>query len=187
MVSAVNALNLPVNFIFLADHGMTKVDTASTLPLPSAVDTSKFLTTGGSSMVHLYAKDKKDILPAYNAIKKQAIDFDVYLINKTPKRWHYRKKDDVYHRNGDIVLIPKLPKVFSIMRRPVPIGHHGFDPAITDMHASFYAWGPAFKQHIKMNGFENVHVYPLIAEILGLHYDAHSIDGKLSVLQPVLK
>jgi len=54
------------------------------------------------------------------------------------------------------------------------------------MHASFYAWGPAFKQHLMIDGFENIHVYPLIAKILGLHYDANAIDGKLQVLQPIL-
>ncbi len=187
MVAALTPLQLPVNFIFVSDHGMTRVDTAATLPLPSAIDTSKFYIPYGDALVHLYAKNKADIAPTYKAIKKQAIDFDVYLINKTPKRWHYRKKDDAFDRLGDILLVPKLPKVFSISRRPVTPGKHGFDPAITDMHASFYAWGPAFKEQQQIAGFENVHVYPLIAKILGLSYDAGAIDGKLSVLQPVLK
>jgi predicted AlkP superfamily pyrophosphatase or phosphodiesterase len=187
MVAAVDSLHLPVNFIFVSDHGMTNIDTEHTLPLPSAIDTAKFYIPGGDALLHLYAKNKKDILPTYNALKKQAVDFDVYLIDKTPKRWHYRKKDDAFNRLGDILLTPKLPKVFNISHRPAIPGHHGFDPAITDMHASFYAWGPAFKQHLAISGFENVHVYPLIAKILGLNYDAHSIDGKLSVLQPVLK
>ncbi|MEO5681799.1 MAG: ectonucleotide pyrophosphatase/phosphodiesterase [Chitinophagaceae bacterium] len=186
MVEAVNTLNLPVNFIFLADHGMTNVDSKETLPLPSAVDTSKFYIPYGDALVHLYAKNKEDVRPTYKAIKKQAVDFDVYLINKTPRRWHYRKKDDLYNRAGDMILVPKLPKVFSISRRPVTPGKHGFDPALPDMRASFYAWGPAFKQHLIIGGFENVHVYPLIATILGLPY-THTIDGKLSVLKPTLK
>jgi predicted AlkP superfamily pyrophosphatase or phosphodiesterase len=187
MVTVIDSLHLPVNFIFVSDHGMTNVDTASTLPLPSAIDTAKFRVPWGDALVHLYAKNKADILPTYKAIKKQAVDFDVYLINKTPKRWHYRKKDDAFDRIGDMLLVPKLPKVFSISRRPTTPGKHGFDPAIIDMHASFYAWGPAFKQHMKIDGFENVHVYPLVAKILGLSYDSHAIDGKLSVLKPVLK
>ena len=55
------------------------------------------------------------------------------------------------------------------------------------MRASFIAWGPAFKKGITIEGFENVNVYPLIAHILGLNYDAKKIDGKLEVLKPVLK
>jgi len=187
MVSSIDSLHLPVNFIFLSDHGMTTVNTTQTIPLPSAIDTAKFYIPYGDALIQLYAKNKKDIIPTYNAIKKQAVDFDVYLIDKTPLRWHYRKKDDAFKRLGDILLVPKLPKVFNINQKPTTPGKHGFDPAIADMHASFYAWGPAFKQHIKINSFENVHVYPLIAKILGLTYDAKSIDGRLSVLQPVLK
>lgn len=186
IAAAVDSLHLPVNFIFVSDHGMTDVDTKETLPLPSAIDTAKFYIPAGDALVHLYAKNKADILPTYRAIKKQAVDFDVYLINKTPKRWHYRKKDDQFNRGGNILLVPRLPKVFSISRKPVTPGKHGFDPAITDMHASFYAWGPVFKQHVKIGGFENVHVYPLVTAILGLQY-THPIDGKLSVLQPVLR
>jgi predicted AlkP superfamily pyrophosphatase or phosphodiesterase len=187
LVAAIDSLRLPVNFIFLSDHGMTTVDTTSTLPLPSAIDTGKFVIPYGDALVHLYAKNKSDIMPTYRALKKQAVDFNVYLIDKTPKRWHYRKKDDAFDRLGDILLVPVLPKVFNFGGRHTTPGKHGFDPAITDMHASFYAWGPAFKQHLQIEGFENIHVYPLIAKILGLDFDPHTIDGRLSVLQPVLK
>ncbi|MEO6314066.1 MAG: ectonucleotide pyrophosphatase/phosphodiesterase [Chitinophagaceae bacterium] len=186
LVAAVDALQLPVNFIFLSDHGMTTIDTAVTLPLPTAVDTSKFNVPWGDALVHLYAKDKQDIKPAYQAIKKQAIDFDVYLTNKTPKRWHYRTKDDRFNRIGDLLLVPKLPKSFNISRRKISPGKHGFDPAIPDMRATFIAWGPAFKNHLEISGFENVHVYPLVAKILGLDYSEH-IDGRLKVLKNILK
>jgi predicted AlkP superfamily pyrophosphatase or phosphodiesterase len=186
MVAAVDSLHLPVNFIFVSDHGMTQVDTKETLPLPLAADTSQFFIPNGDALVHLYAKEKAYIGPAYRALREQAIDFDAWLVNKTPKRWHYRRKDDWFNRAGDIILVPRLPKVFSISRRAITPGKHGFDPAIADMHASFYAWGPAFKPHYNIKGFENVHVYPLIAEILGLPYQ-HKIDGKLKVLAAVLR
>jgi hypothetical protein len=54
------------------------------------------------------------------------------------------------------------------------------------MQATFYAWGPAFKQTYEIGGFENIHVYPLIAEILGLKIE-QKIDGKLKVLKKILK
>jgi alkaline phosphatase D len=40
---------------------------------------------------------------------------------------------------------------------------------------------------MKISGFENVNVYPLIAHILGLQFDEKQIDGKFSVLQNTLK
>jgi hypothetical protein len=55
------------------------------------------------------------------------------------------------------------------------------------MRASFRAWGPAFKSGKKINGFENIHVYPLVAKILGLTFNEKTIDGRLSVLKHTLK
>jgi hypothetical protein len=54
------------------------------------------------------------------------------------------------------------------------------------MHATFFAWGPAFRPQTKIEGFENVNVYPMITEILGLKYD-FKIDGKFKTLAPILK
>lgn len=54
------------------------------------------------------------------------------------------------------------------------------------MQATFYAWGPAFKKHLKIKSFPNVDVYPLMAEILGLPI-THAIDGKLKDLRFILQ
>lgn len=54
------------------------------------------------------------------------------------------------------------------------------------MKATFYAWGPEFKNNMVIDEFANVNVYPLVAEILGLKID-HPVDGKLKVLKEILK
>jgi predicted AlkP superfamily pyrophosphatase or phosphodiesterase len=185
LVKTVNSLGLNVSFIFLSDHGMMTVDNEHPLSLPDAVDTTKFLVLPGTTLLHLYAKNKEDIAPAYEALKKEAKDYDVYLATKMPKQWHYSKKDDKFDRTGDIILVPHPPKVFGITKGHIPIGEHGFDPAISEMHATFYAWGPAFKNHQTINGFENINVYPLIAKILGLKI-SDKIDGKLKVLKEII-
>jgi len=186
LVKTVDSLHLNVNFIFLSDHGMTSIDTVATLSLPASIDTNKFTVLPALSLLHLYAKDTNDVQPTYKALKKEAHDYDVYLTTNTPAQWHYSKKDDVYNRLGNIILVPHLPKVFNIRHRHVPAAEHGYDPSITEMHASFYAWGPEFVQHKKIPGFENVHVYPLITKVLGLKYTG-PIDGRMRVLDPILK
>lgn len=186
MVRMTDSLKLPVNYIFLSDHGMMNVDTAQTLPRPASIDSSKFILPAGTVLAHLYAKEQKDVLPAYAALKLEAVDYDVYLNSEIPARWHYGVKDDLYNRIGDILLVPRPPKVFNFFGRRVLPGQHGFDNALPEMHAVFYAWGPAFRQHQQIDAFENVHVYPLIANILGLTI-TDPIDGSLDVLQPVLK
>jgi len=186
LTASIAQLNLPVNYIFVSDHGMTDVDTVNTIPLPAVIDTSKFKIPGGDALVHLYAKDKKDVQPTYEKLKAVAKDYDVYLTTEMPAKWHYSKTDDRYNRIGDIILVPRLPKVFNIGNRRMTPGKHGFDPSLTDMHATFYAWGPQFKEHLKIGGFENVNVYPLVAKILGLTY-TEQIDGNIDVLKNILK
>ena len=186
IAAMVDALHLPVNFIFVSDHGMTAVDTLHSIQMPAALDTNKFIIPRGDALVQLYAKDKKDILPTYEALKKEAKDYDVYLTKDMPARWHYGKKDDRYNRLGDIILTPHLPLSFNFGKRPVTPGKHGFDPALPDMHATFFAWGPQFKNNKKIGDFENVNIYPLVAKLLGLSY-TEKIDGRLKVLNNILK
>jgi predicted AlkP superfamily pyrophosphatase or phosphodiesterase len=113
LVKTVDSLGLEVNFIFLSDHGMMNIDAENGLALPKAVDTAHFLVLPGLSSLHLYARDKKYIKPTYKSLKKEAIDYDVYLGSNTPEKWHYSSKDDRYDRIGDIILIPHPPKVFN--------------------------------------------------------------------------
>jgi predicted AlkP superfamily pyrophosphatase or phosphodiesterase len=186
MTRMVDSLKLPVNYIFVADHGMAQVDTLHGIGLPAAIDTTKFVLSPDETMLHFYAKDPKDIAATYQALKKEAKDFDVYLPDETPARWHYQKGDDHQHRIGDIILVSHFPQVFNLRGRRIIPGMHGFDNAIPDMHATFYAWGPAFKPHQTIPSFENVNVYPLIARILGLTV-TEPIDGKAEVLGGTLK
>ncbi len=186
MVKITKDVGLDVNFVFVSDHGMTNADNTNTLDLPSVIDRSKFIVPNGDALIQIYAKDKRDIKPLYQKLKADAVDYGVYLTNKMPKRWHYRAKDNKDGRIGDIILIPKLPKIFNLTGKPTTIGKHGFDNDMPDMQAVFYAWGPAFKEGLTIDSFENVHIYPLLAKILGLSY-THQIDGNIKVLAPILK
>jgi len=187
MNEAVRSLHLPVNYILVSDHGMALVDSQNPIRLPKAVDPTKFYVPSGSALLQLYAKDTAAIIPTYQALIKEANGYDVYLKDNTPTNFHYSSLDDRFNRIGDIVLVAKLPYTFSLNGRPSSQGKHGYDPRLPEMRASFLAWGPAFKAGKKMNGFENVHVYPLIAKILGLQFDQKTIDGNLSVLKHTLK
>jgi predicted AlkP superfamily pyrophosphatase or phosphodiesterase len=183
---ALKPLGLPINYIFVSDHGMTPVDNINTMGLPKAIDTTAFIVPSGDALLHLYAKDPSKIEVAYAALQKDT-SITVYHLDQTPDHWHYKTSDDRYNRLGDLVLVPHLPKVFNISTRKTSKGKHGFDNHLPDMRASFMAWGPAFKEGIKIQGFENVHIYPLIAHILGLRFDEQTIDGRLAALKSILK
>ena len=183
---ALATLHLPINYIFVSDHGMAKVDNVNTLPIPKAINTEFFTVPWGDAQLHLYAQDKSKIESTYNALK-QDTSITVYKLDETPSYWHYSSKDDWYNRIGDLIVVPHFPKIFNLSKSKTSLGKHGFDNHMTEMRASFMAWGPAFKNGINIDGFENVHIYPLVAHLLGLNYDEKNIDGKLKVLMPILK
>jgi predicted AlkP superfamily pyrophosphatase or phosphodiesterase len=187
LTDAVKKTGLAVNYIFLADHGMTNVDVDHPLMMP-VFDTAKFVIPRGAELVELYAKNENDISETYHKLKKQEHGFKVYLKNEMPAYLHYGEKDDVMNRVGDILLIPAWPLTFTwgSSRKPSP-GAHGYDPyLVKDMRAVFIAWGPAFKNHVQIPAFENVNVFPVITKILGLTY-GEKIDGDAKIANQILK
>lgn len=187
LTAAVAATGLPVSFIFLSDHGMTEVDTKRPLSLPAAIDTAEFIIADGDVIIELYAKKRRHIKKTYRRLKKEAEGYTVYRPKDMPAYLHYGRENDRMQRIGDIILLAEWPRIFhSASKAPVP-GHHGYDPvAVKDMHTTFYAWGPAFKSGLHIPAFENVHVYPLLASILGLSY-THDIDGDPAQLRDILQ
>jgi len=187
LTDAVAKTGLTVNYIFLADHGMTHVDVDHPLMMP-AFDTAKFIIPRGAELVQLYAKNQNDIPDTYNKLKEQEHGFKVYLKSEMPAYLHYGDKDDVMNRIGDILLIPAWPLTFNwgSSNKPNP-GAHGYDPyLVKDMRAVFIAWGPAFKNHVQIPAFENVNVFPVITKILGLNYE-QKIDGDSKIADQILK
>ena len=186
LVNAVAETGIDVNFMVVSDHGMTTVDNENPMRLPTSIDTSRFVIPRGDAMIQLYAKDANDIRPLYRQLRKTAYGYTPYRRNSLPRRWKYGGKHDRFDRVGDIILLAKPPKVFNISYSAVDRGKHGFDPRLKEMLAGFYAWGPAFKTGITVPEFDNIHIYPLVAHILGLSNN-HQIDGKLKVLKRILK
>jgi alkaline phosphatase D len=52
------------------------------------------------------------------------------------------------------------------------------------MRGIFYAAGPDVREHTRAEPFENVNIYPFIAQLLGLRIG--KIDGSIDVLKPFL-
>ena len=92
-------------------------------------------------------------------------------------------------RIGDPVIVPTGPYAIRVHAadsdRLPNKGMHGYDPhTMPQMRAIFYAEGPDIRPGVKLKLFENVNVYPWLAEILGL--DAPPNDGSAAILDPAL-
>lgn len=178
-----------VNFVFVSDHGMIKVDGANPLEIPQMLlDKKRFDIYNSQTLLRVYVKNPAEIKNVYKELNTHKTpDYEVYLDKKLPSGLHFSAKDDYYGRIGQILLIPKAPKIFLEKGKKASAGKHGYNTALVpEMKAVFYAWGPAFKNNMIINEFENVNVYPLVADILNLKM-TQPVDGKLKVLKKVRK
>lgn len=188
LTQAVAATGLPVNFIFVSDHGMTQVERNFTINVPPFIKNDDFKMMGGGTILELHALKQSAIAPMYKRLKELNSEYyEVYLKEELPAHLHYGKANDTYNRVGDIVLLARHPKVFGSPGRVPSPGTHGYDPTqVPDMHATFYAWGPAFKTGLQIPTFQNTQVYNIVTQILGLPY-RHHIDGDSSIADSILK
>lgn len=190
LVQKVNGLGLKnVNFVFVSDHGMIKVDGGTPLEIPALLfDKNRFDFYNSQTLLRVYVKNPDDVKAVYKQLKADKTDdYEVYLDKKLPRYLHFATRDDQYNRIGQILLIPKAPKIFLEKGKKTSVGKHGYNPkAVPEMKATFFAWGPEFKNNLVIDEFANINVYPLVAEVLGLKID-QPIDGKLKVLKKTLK
>ena len=189
LMTKVEATKLPVNIVVVSDHGLFEMKRSEKVfryvdQLINTKDTSVVFANGGSQ-VHFYTK-RADSL--YSVLKNQAQGFNVYKQSEFPERWHYKNV-----RSGDILIVAEPGTYFLPEPRDLKewegkgnFGEHGYDPALTkDMYGIFYAMGPNVKQGVKFKPFENIHVYPFVAKILGLKIP--KVDGDVRVLEEVYK
>ena len=190
LVEKVNQLGLKnVNFIFVSDHGMIKIDKENPLSIPEMLlNKERFDIYNSQTLLRVVVKNPDEVKSAYRELKKSKTeDYQVFLTKKFPRKLHYGTKDDKYNRIGQILLVPNAPKIFLEKGKSTSAGKHGYNPRKTpEMKAVFYAWGDVFKNQTEIDEFQNVSVYPLVAEILGLKI-SEPIDGEVSVLEKTLK
>ena len=190
LVEKVNQLGLKnVNFIFVSDHGMIKIDKENPLSIPEMLlNKERFDIFNSQTLLRVVVKNPNEIKTVYHQLKaSKTDDYKVILTKRFPRKLHYGTKDDKYNRIGQVLLVPNAPKIFLEKGKSTSVGKHGYNPRKTpEMKAVFYAWGDVFKNNLEISEFSNVNVYPLVAEILGLKI-SEPIDGKASVLQKTLK
>ena len=178
-------LHLPVDLIVVADHGMVTLQ-GNPVTLSDFADLSNFHTEGSQ----LYAKPDADVQETYEEfLAHPDARFKVYRRADLPASLHF----DANPREGDPVIVPTGPFPIRAHSRETegelsnkPRGGHGFSPrTVPEMRAIFFAVGPDIRSGVQLKPFENVNVYPFLAEILGLTLPA--VDGTLDVLLPALK
>jgi predicted AlkP superfamily pyrophosphatase or phosphodiesterase len=181
-------LSFPVNLVIVSDHGMVAINKKSKIDWAQLNKFSNYKVVNGSTQLMLYAnKGVNNNTIVYDAkllAKQSQGRYLIYTKENIPARLHYSGN----YRIADIVAEAIPPATFSDkehLGKKIG-GTHGFNPyLVEEMGALFIANGPDFKKGLVISPFENIHVFPILATILDLPIP-NDIDGKLSVLKPIL-
>ncbi|KPM49641.1 alkaline phosphatase family protein [Jiulongibacter sediminis] len=175
---------LNVSLIVTADHGMANVNKLINIHDDLELRKEQFYS-GPVAMI--YTDSPAETEDFYQKLQKKD-NLRVYRKEAMPSYLHFNKGDQI----GDLILITDPPYTIIYSEKQIsemenPGGTHGYDPFTSkDMGAIFYAEGPNIRQNFKLSPVENIHVYPFVAQLLGLS-PITPVDGKLEVLAPMLK
>jgi predicted AlkP superfamily pyrophosphatase or phosphodiesterase len=190
LFKGVAATGLPVNIIIVSDHGMADLYTSNFIPIDAIQNDNLFTLVDNGAIVNVYPKNNAQLDSVFQFLKQQEHHFKVYKTENTPG-FEYIPKNKNW---GSIQIIPDVGYYFSSSERIEAtnknqksiIGVHGYNTTNKDMHGIFYANGTAFKKDYEIPSFKNIHIYPLLCEILELEIP-DDIDGNISEVEIMLK
>jgi predicted AlkP superfamily pyrophosphatase or phosphodiesterase len=189
LFDGIEKTGLPVNVIIVSDHGMKEIFVDDYIPIEKIINEELYRTVDNGSIVNIHPKNENQIDSIYYYLKEKEDNFKVFKTENTPYFEYVPKNKDW----GSLQIIPDENYYFSSQwiiglrkssSRKV-FGQHGFNPELKDMHGIFYANGPAFKERYVIPSIKNIHIFPLMCEILGLGIP-DNVDGQLNEIQSVL-
>jgi predicted AlkP superfamily pyrophosphatase or phosphodiesterase len=199
LMAAIKALpaDREATLIVGTDHGMTKVD--QMINLPRIINRYSILTrdAGDGGSAYLYLDKGESVERVEKALGAYSKVFTVYRTGHYPAYAHLGTSARV----GDLMLVTKPPYYVagtdSIPWWGYAMGvswfwsdtftpdfggvqaSHGYDPAITDMHGIFYAWGAGIAKGKEVERIDMIDVHPTVMSLLGLQ-PGNPVDGKVA-------
>ena len=178
---AIQAMALPVNLIVLSDHGMQTSDRV--VDLRRYADLSKVRVVSSGPVALIYAPDQQVRENVYRSLKGRSRAFDVYRREETPPEWHYTGNPRV----GDLVVVAQQPCDLVASDQAPRKGNHGYDVRrFPTMQGIFFAVGRNIRPGMHLDSFQNIHVYPFVAKLLGLRLP-ENLDGSPAVLESIYR
>ncbi len=175
-----------VHVILVSDHGMEGMSPERAEYLEDYIDLDGVRLVGGGPYLTLWVDgDEARAEQIEAALNRSLRHARAYRRDAMPARWRYAGSPRV----GDVIVEaePGYQIIGTREWRASSGGAHGYDPArAPSMRGIFLAAGPRIEAGLRIPAFENVHVYPLVAHILGLEPNPE-IDGRLDVLEPILR
>uniref|UniRef100_A0A673LLY7 Ectonucleotide pyrophosphatase/phosphodiesterase family member 2-like n=1 Tax=Sinocyclocheilus rhinocerous TaxID=307959 RepID=A0A673LLY7_9TELE len=156
-----------VNIILVGDHGMEEAHCDRTEFLSSYMSNTEDIILIPGSLGRIRARNPNNS-KCYLVLlqcKKPDQHFKPYLKQHLPKRLHYANN----HRIEEVHLM--VERKWHIARNHGKCGFagdHGYDNKINSMQTIFLGYGPSFKFKTKIPPFENIELYNVMCDLLGL-------------------
>jgi predicted AlkP superfamily pyrophosphatase or phosphodiesterase len=176
-----------VYLVLTSDHGMIETGVSQTVRLDSLIDPGQLKTAFGGPVANLYVTGgRATAITVRNQINARLQHGRAYLREEVPERYRYRADP----RAGDVVVVMNeswtlATSAPSNERKSERWGMHGWDPALEGMRALFLIAGPDIRGGVLIPDVQNVDVYPLMTELLGLT-GAPGIDGRGGVIRRLI-
>jgi predicted AlkP superfamily pyrophosphatase or phosphodiesterase len=171
-----------VNLVVVSDHGMARVDHGQLIYLDDFVDPATVNIVDLGAVLSLSPRSGST-----NSVYRS--------LARVPHLRTYRKKDLARYHYGNHPRIPEIVAVAdegwlvttrgaAAVRSRISRGAHGYPPETASMQAIFLARGFAFKRGAVVPPFQNIHIYALLAHLLGVAPAPN--DGSLDSVKSVL-
>jgi predicted AlkP superfamily pyrophosphatase or phosphodiesterase len=182
LVAGLAELGQPANLVIVSDHGMAPTQSSRVVALDRMVPLDDIRLFESGTYASLFPAPGKEAAVEKALLGKHA-HMECWRRNEIPARFHYGA-------NPRIPPILCLAEVGWLISDKAPSrrfsgGNHGYDNFAPEMAALFIGHGPAFRP-ATLPAFDNVDVYPLLRDLLGLPMKA-GVDGTDTVFKGTLR
>jgi predicted AlkP superfamily pyrophosphatase or phosphodiesterase len=180
---AARGLSGQVNVIVVSDHGMSATSPERLIALDDYIAMDDVTVVDWTPVGAVTPKPGR-LDAVYAALRGAHPHLHVYRRGEVPAQYRF----GTHPRVTDLVLIADDGWTITTRDRFASFragGTHGYDQTLPSMRALFLAAGPAFRQGATVPAFSNIHVYALMADILGVRPSPN--DGSLDSVRMMLR
>jgi predicted AlkP superfamily pyrophosphatase or phosphodiesterase len=181
--AAIAEQGLAANLVVVSDHGMAAISTDRIVWLHEIADPADYRLIEDGAVAMIAAQPGHDRALAASLLRRRP-HVDCRRKSAMPARYHYG-------RNPRVTPFVCVAEVGWVVMDALPKwgldhGTHGYDNRAPEMQAIFLAEGPAIRPRGQLPTFDNVDVYPLLRDLLGLP-PRPGIDGSDAPFRRALK
>ena len=173
-------LERKVDLIVVSDHGMAPTSPERIIYLDTNVGRDALVVDALSPV--LMARPRSGLEDSVYRGLRRTPHLTTYRRHELPKRWHLAET-------------PRVPPLVAVADEgwiirwrgdsaEIGLGDHGYDDSLASMRAIFIGHGPSFGRGTVVPAFRNIHLYALLAELLGITPVA--TDGSLDSVRMLL-